>query len=157
MFKNYLDTRKKHDMKMKKLMSIHYPIDLIPNNNDNIIVSNETHLPVSNETNEDNDKVKKELENERNELQIFLENQLDINSKLEDTIYKLQMNIKKLERNDIYEEDDKEPDKIVIKIDKPVMKNPKVSIPKPNISIPKPKKPPAVIKNVKIASKKLDK
>ena len=93
MFKNYLDSRKKHDMKMKKSMSIHYPIDFIPNDNDNIIVT----IP---EQHEDDDKVKKELENERNELQIYLENQLDINSKLEDTIYELQMNINKLERND---------------------------------------------------------
>ena len=39
--------------------------------------------------------------NERNKLQEILENELDVNSKLEDIVYKLQMNIKKIERNSI--------------------------------------------------------
>ncbi len=42
-----------------------------------------------------------ECMNERNKLQEILENELDVNSKLEDIVYKLQMNIKKIEREEL--------------------------------------------------------
>ena len=64
-----------------------------------------------------------ECMNERNKLQEILENELDVNSKLEDIVYKLQMNIKKIERDSIHESEKEE----ILPSPPRVIKNAKIS------------------------------
>ena len=146
MFKNYLEIKRKHDMKNKRLNELN--INYVEDKEISQEYMGDKYLK------KENDEI---LLKERNDLQVYLENQLDINSKLEDTVYKLKMNIKKLERDEEYEIEEYEsiPSPPIIKPVQPrkVGRPKKIVIEPPN----KPTKPlpPKVIKNVKIVSKNI--
>ena len=158
MLRNYLEIKAKHEKRNKN----HLPIYIESSSQ-----IHEHGLIPAERVEIDNDQMKNETDinqnliNERNELQVYLENQLDLNSKLEDTIYKLKMNIKKIERDidiEISESSSDTPPPPIIHLEplkEPIIPK-KVGRPKKVLPKPEPIKPVKVIENAKIASKKVD-